>query len=93
MQDFGEVEESAEFQSALLVNFADFAKVFDSVLRTTLWDILREYGIPKKIVTMIRILYNGFMCAVLHEGKLSPCFAVETGVKQGCLLSGLLVVN
>jgi hypothetical protein len=27
---------------------------------------------------------------VIHEGKSSPYFAVETGVKQGCLLSGLL---
>jgi hypothetical protein len=28
--------------------------------------------------------------AVIHEGKMSAYFGVETGVKQGCLLSGLL---
>ena len=42
------------------------------------------------MITLIRLLYDGFECAVLHEGKFSNYFAVETGVKQGCLLSELL---
>ena len=31
-----------------------------------------------------------FTCSVLHEGNLTPWFAVETGLKQGCMLSPLL---
>jgi hypothetical protein len=46
------------------------------------YGVLKEYGVPEKIVKMIKILY----------GKFSPFFAVETGVKQGCLLSGLLLI-
>jgi hypothetical protein len=48
-----------------------------------LWEILGEYGIPEKIISMIKVLYDGFMGSVIHGGKLSPWFAVETGVKQG----------
>ena len=51
---------------------------------------MREYGIPDKIIRMIKALYFGFECTVLHDGKLFSYFLVESGVKQGCLLSGLL---
>ena len=84
------IEESAEVQKTLFVNFVDFEKAFDSVFREALWKVLREYGVPEKIVVMIKVMYEGFECAVLHEGKLSEYFEVGTGVKQGCLLSGLL---
>ena len=84
------IEESVEHQKGLSINFIDFEKAFDSVYRPALWDILRHYGIPEKMVKLIRVMYEGFECAVVHEGKLSPYFAIETGVKQGCLLSGLL---
>jgi hypothetical protein len=72
------------------VNFVDFEKAFDSVFSEALWKVLREYGIPEKIINMIKALYEGFECAVIHEGNLSAYFPVETGVKQSCLLSGLV---
>ena len=84
------IEESVEFKKQLYVNFVDFEKAFDSVFREALWGIMKEYGMPEKMITMIKALYEGFECAVIHEGKLSTYFQVETGVKQGCLLSGLL---
>ena len=84
------IEESAEYQKALFINFVDFEKAFDSVFREALWNVLKEYGIPEKLIFMIKALCNGFECAVIHDGNLSAYFAVETGVKQGCILSGLL---
>jgi hypothetical protein len=84
------IEESAEFKKELYVNFVDFETAFDTVCRKALWGVLGEYRVPEKVIKMIRILYNGFECAVIHEEKLSAYFEVETGVKQGCLLSGLL---
>ena len=86
------IEEAQEFQRSLVINFVDFEKAFDCVFREGLWMILREYGVPEKMVRLIRATYDGFKCAVLHEGELSSFFAVESGVKQGCLLSGLLFV-
>jgi hypothetical protein len=38
------IEESAEFQKPLFINFINFEKAFDSVFRTALWEIMREYG-------------------------------------------------
>ena len=86
------VEQSLEWNSSLIVNFIDYEKAFDSVDRTTLWKIMRHYGIPDKLVTMVKELYEGSSCRVLHEGQLTDSFNIVTGVKQGCLLSPFLFI-
>ena len=35
-------------------NFVDYEKAFDSVDRETLWKVLRHYGVPNKLVNMIK---------------------------------------
>ena len=37
----------------LHVKFVDFSKAFDSIHKQTLWKIIRRYGIPEKLITMI----------------------------------------
>ena len=64
--------------------------------RETLWKLLKHYGIPEKIITLIQRTYEGMSCRVVHRGQLSDCFNVRTGVRQGCLLSPfmfLLVID
>ena len=51
---------------------------------------MRHYGIPDKIVSLIRNSYEAMSCKVVHRGKLSESFEVKTGVRQGCLLSPFL---
>ena len=84
------VEQSIEWQSSLYINFIDFEKAFDSVSREVLWLLLRRYGIPVKIVTIIRALYEGFSAQVVHNGQKSTPLNMRTGGRQGCLLSPLL---
>ncbi|XP_043922942.1 uncharacterized protein LOC122798228, partial [Protopterus annectens] len=84
------VEQSVEWNSPLYINFVDFEKAFDSVDRETLWSLLKHYGIPTKIVNLIKNSYNGLSCRVIHGGQLSESFQVKTGVRQGCLLSQFL---
>ena len=86
------VEQSIEWKSSLVVNFVDYEKAFDSLDRTTLWKIMRHYGIPGKLVTLVKELYEGSSCRVLHEGQLTDSFNIITGVKQGCILSPFLFI-
>ena len=84
------IEQSLEWNTGLYMTFIDFEKAFDSVDRETMWKLLRVYGVPNKIVNMIKLTYDGFKAGVLHEGVISDEFEMKTGVKQGCLLSPLL---
>ena len=86
------IEQSIEWKSSLIVNFIDYEKAFDSVDRKTLWKIMRHYGIPCKLVTLVEKLYEGSSCRVLHDGQLTDSFNIRTGVKQGCILSPFLFI-
>ena len=43
-----------------------------------------------KIIRIVQLLYQDSECAVLDGGQTSEWFKVETGVKQGCVMSGFL---
>ena len=72
--------------------FIDFEKAFDSLHQETLWKILKGYGFPMKIVNIIQMLYRGFHGKVICGNQLTDSFKVQTGVKQGCILSPFLFV-
>ena len=61
------IEQSLEWNSSVYINFVDYEKAFDSVNRDTLWKLLRHYGIPIKLVNLIKNSYDGIRCRVLHE--------------------------
>ena len=84
------MEQTIEWSSPLYLLFVDFEKAFDSVDREAMWRILRHYGIPDKIINMLKVQYEGFTCQVLHGGTMTEPIEVKTGVRQGCLLSPLL---
>ena len=86
------LEQANEWHSTTYALFIDFEKAFDSVNRDALWKILRWHGLPHKIVNVIRALYEGFQCKVICGEHTSSSFRVQTGVKQGCVLSPTLFI-
>ena len=86
------IEQCVERNETIYFNFIDFSKAFDSIDRECLWKILGFYGIPKKIISIIKEMYNGSSAQVLVNGELTGKFEIKTGVKQGCVLSGLLFI-
>jgi len=65
------LEQVNEWQATLYINFVDFEKAFDSVHRNDLWMIMNQYGIPQKIINIVKALYDGFECAVVEEDATS----------------------
>ena len=59
------IEQVIEWNSNLYICFVDFEKAFDSVHRETLWRLLKIYGIPDKLVNMIKTMYRNSKCAVI----------------------------
>ena len=54
------VEQSIEWQSFkyIFIKYI-FIKALDSISREDLWRLLRHYGMPDKVVTIIGALYEG----------------------------------
>ena len=64
----------------MFATFIDFKKAFDSINRDMMFAILRHYGIPEKIVKVIRTIYEHSTSSVFVDGKLSEEFKTNTGV-------------
>ena len=86
------IEQSEEWRRQLIINFIDFKRAFDSVHRPTMWKILRSYGIPIKIINVIKLLYEGSSSCVRVGGSNTESFEITSGVKQGDVLSPVLFV-
>ena len=84
------IEQTKEWNTQLFINFIDYTKAFDSLDRTSLWKLLQHYGIPQKLINIIKAMYEKGGANVMYNGKLSRFFEVQTGVRQGCLLSPFL---
>ena len=59
------LEQSLEWNTSLCINFIDFQKAFDSVHRESLWKILQAYGLPSKIINLIKMFYDNFECSII----------------------------
>jgi hypothetical protein len=70
--------------------FIDFKKAYDSVDREVLYNILLEFGIPKKLVRLIKMCLNETYSKVCVGKFLSDRFPIQNGLKQGVALLPLL---
>ena len=66
---YGLNQQCLEWNTPLFIILMDFRKAFDSVNQNTLWKILHSYGIPSKIISIIKTFYEHFECSVII-GKL-----------------------
>jgi retron-type reverse transcriptase len=84
------LEKKWEYIGTVHQLFIDFKKANDSVRREVLYNILTEFGIPRKLVGLIQMCLNETYSTV-RIGKLqSDKFPVQNGLKQGDVLSPLL---
>jgi hypothetical protein len=84
------LEKKWEYNGTVHQLFIDFKKAYDSVRRDVLYNILNEFGIPRKLVGLIKMCLNETYSRVLIGKNLSDKFTVQDGLKQGDALSPLL---
>ncbi|KAJ4443809.1 hypothetical protein ANN_05590 [Periplaneta americana] len=84
------MEKKWEYKDTVHQLFIDFKKAYDSVKREVLYDILIEFGIPKKLVRLIKMCLSE-TCSRVRIGQfLSDAFPIHCGIKQRDALSPLI---
>ena len=84
------LEKKWEYNEAVQQLLIDFKKAYDSVRREVLYNILMEFGVPKKLVRLIKMCLNETYSRVRVGKNLSDMFPIKNGLKQGDDLSPLL---
>ncbi|KAJ4452210.1 hypothetical protein ANN_03728 [Periplaneta americana] len=84
------LEKKWEYKGTVHQLFIDFKKAYDSVKREVLYNILIEFGIPKKLVRLIKMCLSETYSRVRIGQFLSDAFPIHCGLKQGDALSPLL---
>ena len=70
--------------------FIDFKKAYDSVRREVLYNILSKFGIPMKLVRLMKMCLTETYSRVWVGKNLSDIFPIRNGLKEGEALSPLL---
>jgi sorting nexin-29 len=84
------LEKKWEYNGTVHQLFIDFKKAYDSVRTEVLYNILIEFGVPRKLVGLIKMCLHETH-STLRIGKYqSDKFPIQNGLKQGDALSQLL---
>ena len=70
--------------------FIGSKKTYDSVSKEVLYNILMEFGIPKKLIRLIKMCMTETYSRVGVGKNLSDMFPIRNGLKQGDALWPLL---
>ena len=65
----------------------DIQKAYDSVVRNFLWDDLDRAGLPKKLIHVLRSLFEGAVITISYQRQYLPEIQVKVGLLQGAVLS------
>jgi hypothetical protein len=77
------LEKKWEYNGTVHQLFIDFKKAYNSVNRVVLYNILLEFGNPKKLVRLIKMCVNQAYSKVGVGKVLSGTFLIQNGLKQG----------
>ena len=72
--------------------FLDFKKAFDNLEWNFIIKALETFGFGAPLIQWVKIFYKNIQSCVINNGYATPFFELQRGVRQGCLLSGILFV-
>ena len=83
------IEKARQFQKNIYFCFIDYAKGFDCVDHSKLWNILKEMGLPD-LTCLLRNLYAGQEAIVRYGHRTTDWFQIGKRAHQGHILSPCL---
>jgi hypothetical protein len=76
------IQKKLEYNGMVHQLFINFKKACNSVKREVLYNILLEFGIPKKLVRPIELCLNETYRKICVGKHLSDTFPIQNGLKQ-----------
>jgi hypothetical protein len=83
-------EKKLWYNETVYQTFISFKESYDLVRREVLYNILMEFGVPMKLVRLIKMCLNETYSKVRIGKHLSDSFPIQNGLKQGDAPSPLL---
>lgn len=84
------IEKHYEYNKPLQLLFIDFKQAYDSIKRKLLWKSMEKFGIPLKLVKMVKTCIEESRCKIKFVSNYSEEFETKVGLKQGYALSPIL---
>lgn len=84
------MEKFYEHDTVLHFLFIDYKQAFDSIDRFQLYTILRELGIPDKLVKLVKMTMSNTRAKIKINNNVTRTITYGSGVKQGDGLSAVL---
>jgi sorting nexin-29 len=79
-----------EYDVDIHVLLIDFKQAYDSIYRNKLMEILYSFGIPRKLVRLVKMNLTHTKGKVIIQGSTMEEFTVDKGLKQGDVISTIL---
>jgi sorting nexin-29 len=83
------LERTCEYKVDIHQLHIDYKYAYDTINRAELVEIMKEFGIPIKLVRLVKMTLANKNSKVKIQGKLSPSFETMIGLRQGDSLSTL----
>jgi sorting nexin-29 len=77
------MEKHYEYTKDLHIVFVDYKQDYDSVDWGRPWEALRAFGIPMKIIKMVKLCNSKTYSRVKFGNELSMAFKIKSGLRQG----------
>jgi sorting nexin-29 len=84
------MEKTFEYQIGVHPLFIDFKSAYDSIHREKLLCAMMEFGIPLKLIRLVKTTMTNVQCSVQIQSHLSEPICTTRGVRQGDVLACLL---
>ena len=85
------IEHFINHNKRLYIAFVDSKKCFDSINRNSLLYKLFKQGFQGKILRVIKSMYENVKSRLKHCGNMSELFEYSLGLRQGEIMSPVLV--
>ena len=91
------MEKCYEYNITVHQLYVDFKAAYDCVERHPLYEAMHELGIPRKLISLVKMTLRETKSKVRTKGQISDVFSIHKGLRQGdslsCTLFNLVLEN